>query len=69
MFFCEVFDVYGINFMGHFLVSFSLVTFYLLLIMFQTGLKQSSLGLMIQKLLQILSDQIFFVGLEYLELS
>lgn len=38
-----------------------LFTFYQLLTMFQSGLKQSPLGLIILKLLQILSGPIFFL--------
>ena len=50
----EIFDVWGMDFMGLFPSSLVIFIFYLLLIMFQSGRKQKPLGLMIQKLFQIL---------------
>ena len=60
MLFCEVFDVWGIDFMGPFPVSFGF-TYILLLIMFQNGWKPKPLELMMPELLWIL------LGLTYLQ--
>jgi len=44
---CDIFDVWGANFMGPFLVSFGFVTYYLLWILFLNGWRRKPHGLMI----------------------
>ena len=72
MLFCEVFDVWGIDFMGPFPVSFGftyiLLTSCLLSIMFQNGWKPKPLELMMLELLWTLLGLTYFSSLEFLEL-
>ena len=69
MLFCEIFDIWGIEFMGLFLFLLVLFTYYLLLIMFLNRWRLRPLELMIPKLLWILLGHIFSVDLESQGLS
>ncbi|PNX72416.1 hypothetical protein L195_g028306, partial [Trifolium pratense] len=70
MFFCEVFDVSGIDFMGPFPMSFGFL--YILLAVDYVSKWVEAIPtrtLMIQELLQILSGPTYFAGCEYPALS
>ncbi|RDX84244.1 putative mitochondrial protein, partial [Mucuna pruriens] len=67
--FCEVFDVWGIDFMSPFSISYVTLIFCLLLIMFQDGWRLRPPKLMMLKSGCILLDLIFFASLVCLKLS
>ena len=67
--FCEIFDVWGIDFMGPFPVSFGYVYILLAVNYSRNGWKLKLPRLMILKLLQILSSLTYSPGLEFQELQ
>lgn len=69
MFFCDVFDVWGIDFMGSFRISFGFVYILLAVDYISKWVEAIPTRTNDLNLLHILSGLIFFVGLEYLVLS